>query len=581
METIVIDETYTDSDLINHKGQRYPKIVIDEKLIAKPSIVPKHLTDVFLDNDKNFIRRLFHHFQSKGFVSSLILIQNSYDNTKIDGIVENRVHEKNSFCFKLLYFIATFILFMRYLYLKIHYYFYPFDELTDEELLKEFNENPEWNSNVIRAFSWHENSLRCAVALINDSIYVYTADDRRPINHIYCFKNIQQRDISTICWHPKDENFLAVACHHKVLFWSLKSNSNDNQSSTNNLQQTQQLPQIVETNLSTITSIVFNAEGDRLVACSPRNSSLCLIHLDPKSIRYQVIRKYFFPQLIKLNWSPDKTRIFAHATYPKLCIFESIQWSYKFWRMPECSISTICQTSAWSRPSGRILLFVPKNSSKVYALTFFDRAEANDVGGGPSNKSIMVLDASQHVSDGKNIGGIIHQICWNSKSTNLAISFKDLQDTIAVYDTQLNPGLRIKPLFLIKSGFHTTPRCLLISFHNSYIDSGSLLTICWSNGHLTHLPISNNPMQEQSLVNENLQETSIRSLTSLCSSFDESLLSIDLRNSTPTTARTPIKHLTNGLNGKSQSKIAQSPLSSPLSLTPRRGILYSTRLKSD
>lgn len=88
-------------------------------------------------------------------------------------------------------------------------------------------------------------------------------------------------------------------------------------------------------------------------------------------------------------------------------------------------------------------------------------------------------------------------------------------------------------------------------------------------------------MQEQSLVNENLQETSIRSLTSLCSSFDESLLSIDLRNSTPTTARTPIKHLTNGLNGKSQSKIAQSPLSSPLSLTPRRGILYSTRLKSD
>lgn len=275
--------------------------------------------------------------------------------------------------------------------------------------------NPSWKSNTIRAFAWHSKSLRCALALINDLIYVYAGDINGPINHIVCLKNIHQRKISVICWHPIRDDILVVACKEKILIWSLLSDMSKFKLDSGKCQVIDSMIQ------SPITSLAFNDTGDQLVACSPRNSSLSIIKFE-NPIKTQVVRKLFLPQFTSLNWCPGQTRLFVHTTMPKVCLFESKQWSYKCWPLPDKKYE-LCQTSAWSRPSGRILLFVPRYCSKIYALTFYDQAVAGDVGGHTSNKPIVVLDTRQQ-SNSKQYENIIHQICWNSSSTILGVSFQ-------------------------------------------------------------------------------------------------------------------------------------------------------------
>lgn len=302
--------------------------------------------------------------------------------------------------------------------------------------------NPEWKSGLVRTFVWHPNSLRCALALVNDLIYVYSADHKRPMNHITCVKNVHQRRISSMCWHPKLDDVLVVACRDKILIWRFECLSTNVAQSSPALvkaesSSTRQQPslQIVNTHLqSPITSLAFNMNGNMLVSCSPRNASLSLCRFDDKcqlikieSIRMKQLSSLIhLPQLTSLQWSPDGQRLLALTTvrHKPICVFESIKWSYKFWTFPCEHNQQLCQTAVWSRPNGMILLFVPKQSSKVYALTFYDQAEADDVGGCSSDKCTLVLDTRQFFDQNDiTFMPIIRQMCWDSKSTKLVVSF--------------------------------------------------------------------------------------------------------------------------------------------------------------
>lgn len=140
---------------------------------------------------------------------------------------------------------------------------------------------------------------------------------------------------------------------------------------------------------------------------------------------------------------------------------------------------------------------------------------------------------------------------------------------IALYGTRLTPSLQIWPHSTIRCGFERVERCLLIRFHDYYIDSGCLLSVCWSNGMVSHIPLATDDHSNSG----NRSEQSLRSLTTLCTSF---------------TAR--------GANDSSQlcvsptspqvKKIIQSPIAHPTPATtqvfsPRRTTLFSTRVKLD
>lgn len=258
--------------------------------------------------------------------------------------------------------------------------------------------------------------------MTNDIVYVYAADLHKPLNHICCLQNFHQKNVSFLAWHPVRDDVLAVATSSKIIVWlistDLKNFKVDSEKCLRILDVHCNMP---------FTGLAYSNDGNSLFACSPRTSSLLHVKFDPsskdlKKYSHDWIRNVLSPPLTSLLVSPDNTRILALTTSNTLLMLENIAWSSKFW---SCNLADdqYCQTSCWSKPHGRILLYTPTSSSKVYAYTFFDKAEAGDVGGGP-DKSILVLDTSVPLFDEVQLGKVIHHLVWNRDSSILAVSFK-------------------------------------------------------------------------------------------------------------------------------------------------------------
>ncbi|KAI2798177.1 hypothetical protein BLOT_013295 [Blomia tropicalis] len=405
MDQIIIDESFVKSDLINIRGQKYPNILISKETLVKPSIAPDcYSNDIFIENDNYFWKRVFNQYRHKGFCSTLSFVA-QYGN-------DHKNEESSYVTVRCFYWIAFVILYIQSLYSNIYYYFYPYDKLSDEELLTVFSDNLDWKNGLIRAFEWHPSSLCCSMSLSNDLIYVYSADTHRPINHICCLKNMEQKRISSMAWHPKRSDILAVSSQSKILFWSIESDMNQFKADA------QKCLNVVDSKLpSPLTSIVFHPEGNTLVACSPRSSSISIISFNwnstdnpIKNCKVRLVMIPFCPRFTTLKWSPDKRRLLVHTTSNKMVVFENLQWSSKSWKS---NLSSYVQSSVWSKPNGRIVLFVAKNSSKVYAMTFYDDAEAGDVGGSPDNSVLLLDTADQHFSI-TNWDGCLLSICWSN-----------------------------------------------------------------------------------------------------------------------------------------------------------------------
>lgn len=248
-----------------------------------------------------------------------------------------------------------------------------------------------------------------------------------------------------MAWHPKREDLLAVAVSEsgRLLLWTLQA---DLQQQTFKAADTSKCLQIVDCRLpGPVTSIVFDSEGKRLIACSPRSSSLSIVTFEDdlkKGISVRLVRQPFSTQMTTLAWSPDNRRLLAlMTTGGKLKIYESLQWSSKCWRAANqkqngndsifstSTSSVIVQTAVWSRPSGRILLYAAKGSSQIYALPFYDKAEAGDVGGGPADSSLLLLDTADgsHLGpEQEPLGTAIQSIVWDRSSRRLAVLFEGM-----------------------------------------------------------------------------------------------------------------------------------------------------------
>ena len=142
---------------------------------------------------------------------------------------------------------------------------------------------------------------------------------------------------------------------------------------------------------------------------------------------------------------------------------------------------------------------------------------------------------------------------------------------IALFGTYLTSSLQIWPFTTIKSQFSgdvdSIP--LLVKYHDYYEDNGTLLSICWSNGFVSHvaIPIDDSLKKMSDII------SSPRSLTTLCTSFNKSLNESQILESPNVSIHSPCVNKTPASILKAQSSLTQN--------STRRAPLFSTRLKFD
>lgn len=147
-----------------------------------------------------------------------------------------------------------------------------------------------------------------------------------------------------------------------------------------------------------------------------------------------------------------------------------------------------CQSACWS-PDGSRLLFSVQGEMVIYALTFTDSP------GGPKAAAV-VADLSETTFDSPNgditIGGEVQSLAWDPRGERLAVLLKagntnteGRPAVIAVFRTRSSPVFELLPCGFVHGEAGAEPR--LMQFH-PHFQHGALLTVCWSNGKISHLP---------------------------------------------------------------------------------------------
>ena len=518
---------------VNQNLQNYPKIQIDRGSVIKPCNADQAAADQFIDRHSSGWKRILHDVWHEGLPFLLRYLSTL--------AIPTNAKAYHVYLIKFIRYIALFLLHVHRIYLFIYAYFFPYSLLPLDQVCDEFSKCPKWSESVIRAFAWHPNYDRCAVAICNDYIHIYQQASR-----IRVLRHAQQRKITDMLWQPTNKDVLVVATQTHIIFWRITDNycgplnyiRDSSRSSAflapglQLISRTKESPQISngyshsndhsstgsETNRAhqpgegdfkaldrviapPIISLQFDQSGSKLYACSPNSSRIAILNVDQlfnsapnlldseqkpsKPIEY--ITKYG-QGVTRLLWSPEKNRLATATTSSFIRVYEPFSWSSNMWSMKD----TLIQDMVWSKPHGRMLLIANKTNPILYALPFLDYPQAGDVGG---NKSLMkALDLSATSTElGDLVGGVIQSLAWDKNGKRLAISFKENPDSILLYRTVERPTIEFHQLGVIQSENNSSP--LLMEFHDKF-KNGALLTICWSDGNCQHIPMSYLPNEQ-------------------------------------------------------------------------------------
>lgn len=527
----------------NQNLQNYPSIQIDRGSVIKPCVADQTAADQFLDSQKSGWRRMISDIWRQGLIFILRQISS----------LDEPLNSNKYYCYfiKAIKYFALLMLHIHGAYLYLYGYFFPYSLMTLDEVCDEFSRCPKWSEAVIRAFSWHPNQDRCALAICNDYIYVYHGGTR-----IRVLRHNHQRKVLDLAWKPTSKDILVVATQTNIIIWRVVDSSGqlnlrdtsrasnityivprlqfisyeakppianglnkhtsmdittDGPNSTQN--SSDHTFKILENVLPPpIVSLQFDQSGNKLFACSPNSSRIAVIDMkkvlesdflltekNEKPITY--IRR-MGQGITRLLWSPGKTRLVTATTSTFFRVFEPFNWTCQKWP----SQGSLVQDMVWSKPSGRMLLIANKDEACVYALPFLDDPQASDVGGNKSIMKAFEVPATRNELGGF-VGGRVQSFAWDKNGKRLAISFKDNPESILLYRTSERPTVEFHQIGILQSENSSTP--LLMEFHDKFKD-GSLLTICWSDGNCQHVPLKY-PFEEP-----NSPPKTPRSLTSFC-----------------------------------------------------------------
>lgn len=524
--------------------KNYPKIHIDRGSLIKPYVADIRATDIYVHKQTSNWRKIIHDIRHEGLPFILKFVS--------DLKIPNNANKYYIHLVKAIKYIALLMLHLHRVYLYIYGYFYPYSLMTCDEICDEFSRNYKLSEAVIKSFAWHPNYDRCAVAICNDFIYVYDGPTRiRVLRHNKQEKivdlawqpNVKEilvvaTQTSIIIWRisesnnysnsnqlniMKNNNLINLIGPSSRLIKTEKESSangsmnkvNGNLSTLNN-DTSGVRDGVVNSSSNSITiknqisnqnfillenllpppiiSIQFINDGSKLYACSPNSSKIAILDinnlvyhknesssLEKQSDHIKYLRK-FGQGITKVAWSPDNKRMALGTTSNFTRVYEAFNWTCNKW-----STQNVIQDMIWSRPTGRILLMASKNESALYALPFLDNAQPNDVGGNKSMMKALDLNATARGEFEELVGGCIQSFAWDKEGKRLAISFKDDPESIILYNTVEAPTIEFHQIGVIQSGNKSTP--LLMDFHDNF-KNGSLLTICWSDGNIQHIPFN-------------------------------------------------------------------------------------------
>uniref|UniRef100_A0A8C5HXZ5 Aladin seven-bladed propeller domain-containing protein n=1 Tax=Gouania willdenowi TaxID=441366 RepID=A0A8C5HXZ5_GOUWI len=353
---------------------------------------------------------------------------------------------------------------------SFHGSLFPHLTLSSEDMIAEFSQVLNWSDCVVRAFSWHPHADKFAVALLDDSIKIYNPKSATTPT----LKHRLQRSIAAVQWKPLCASALAVACQNCLLVWHVDPCSLSTRPSSGCAQV------LSQPGHSPVTSIAWCPSGSLLVSSSPVDTAMIVWDVAAES--GVPLQRVGGGGVTFLSWSPDGSHILASTPSALFRVWETRMWTCERW---PC-VKGRCQSGCWS-PDGSRLLFTVQSETVIYSLTFTDIP-------GPQAAAV-VADLSEtafSTPDGDIIvGGEIQSMAWDLRGERLAVLLKgdsnaaDRPAIIAVFKTRASPIFELLPCGFVQGEPGAEPR--LMQFHPNFRD-GALLTVCWSNGKITHVP---------------------------------------------------------------------------------------------
>uniref|UniRef100_A0A8C5I127 Aladin seven-bladed propeller domain-containing protein n=1 Tax=Gouania willdenowi TaxID=441366 RepID=A0A8C5I127_GOUWI len=372
-------------------------------------------------------------------------------------------HVNNVVCFSLPLSSGCVLALLRWV-SSFHGSLFPHLTLSSEDMIAEFSQVLNWSDCVVRAFSWHPHADKFAVALLDDSIKIYNPKSATTPT----LKHRLQRSIAAVQWKPLCASALAVACQNCLLVWHVDPCSLSTRPSSGCAQV------LSQPGHSPVTSIAWCPSGSLLVSSSPVDTAMIVWDVAAES--GVPLQRVGGGGVTFLSWSPDGSHILASTPSALFRVWETRMWTCERW---PC-VKGRCQSGCWS-PDGSRLLFTVQSETVIYSLTFTDIP-------GPQAAAV-VADLSEtafSTPDGDIIvGGEIQSMAWDLRGERLAVLLKDRPAIIAVFKTRASPIFELLPCGFVQGEPGAEPR--LMQFHPNFRD-GALLTVCWSNGKITHVP---------------------------------------------------------------------------------------------
>ncbi|XP_017322854.1 aladin isoform X2 [Ictalurus punctatus] len=354
---------------------------------------------------------------------------------------------------------------------SFHCSLFPHLTLSGEDMVAEFSQVLSWSDSAVQSFAWHPHTDKFAVALLDDSIKIYNS--RSAITPI--LKHRLQRSVSAMQWKPLCASTLAVACHTCLLIWHVDPNSLSTRPSSGCAQV------LSHPGHSPVTSISWSPSGSLLVSASPVDTAMMVWNVAAEIC--VPLQRVGGGGVTNLSWSPDGSRLLAATPSALFRVWETKMWTCERW---PC-LKGRCQSGCWS-PDGSRLLFCVQGETVIYALTF------SDVAGGPKSAAV-VANLSVTTFSGPDgdliVGGEVQSLAWDPTGERLAVLLKGNAESsnhsaiIAVFKTRSSPVFELLPCGFVKGEAGAEPRLMQFQPHFQH---GALLTVCWSNGRISHVP---------------------------------------------------------------------------------------------
>ncbi|KAH6938502.1 hypothetical protein HPB50_010167 [Hyalomma asiaticum] len=354
-------------------------------------------------------------------------------------------------------------------------------QLSTEDMCKEFSLTLDWSKGHVRAFAWHPQCPKFAVASHGDTVRVYAPDmSIKPV-----LKHRSQRNITDMAWKPYSSAVLAVACQEGVLLWQVEPASLTPRQVASLLQPSSACVSLLSREgHEPVNSIAWHPKGTLLASASAADCSLLI---------WNVAMEECFPLMRMggggvslIRWSPDGCRLFAASPQSIFRVWDTSQWQHDRWWMQQGR----CRTACWS-PDGRWLLCSFADRPALYALSFpsppsVDEDEGESSAWSPhpdtsfgtglpvADLTEVDLPLNSHAGDEVRVGGLVQNMAWDKHGERLAISFRDHSEYVALFRTKTSPVFELFPC-----GFISGPpgeSAQLISFYNGF-EGGSLLTV--------------------------------------------------------------------------------------------------------